>query len=266
MANFEGNLLKMASELSEQVVYQLPLGNKLLKLNELIGNQINLVYKNEINCVACGQKTNKSFAQGYCYRCFVSAPETSECVLKPELCQAHVGISRDMEWSNNHCLTEHIVYLAISSDLKVGVTRATQVPTRWIDQGAWKAIKLASTPNRYLAGVIEVELKRHMSDKTSWQKMLQNKIASQIDLVEEKQKAWELLPPELQEYVVDDDSITKIIYPVIEYPEKLKSVSFDKTNEISGVLWGIKGQYLIFKDGQVFNVRAHSGYKVNFGY
>ena len=148
-------------------------------------------FLDEINCISCGPRTNKSFGQGFCYRCFITVPETSECVLRPELCQAHLGISRDMEWSKNHCLTEHYVYLAISSELKVGITRASQIPTRWIDQGASKAIKLASTPNRYLAGKIEVELKKFMSDKTNWQRMLQNKTVENVNLIEEKQKAWE---------------------------------------------------------------------------
>jgi hypothetical protein len=266
MDSIEGNLLKMKSELSEHVKYQLPVGNNYLKMNELIGKNIILKYTGEINCISCGAKTTKSFAQGFCYKCMVSAPEVSECVLRPELCKAHLGISRDMKWSEGHCLTDHFVYLAISSDLKVGVTRSTQIPTRWIDQGAWKAIKLATTPNRYLAGQIEVELKNHMSDKTNWQKMLQNKLATDFDLIEEKQKAWEFLDEELKQYVIDDDLIIEIIYPVIEYPEKVKSLSFDKTPEISGTLWGIKGQYLIFKGGQVLNIRAHSGYKIIMTY
>jgi hypothetical protein len=258
------HLLKMKTWLSEQVVYELPVGESFINMNELIGKDIKLNFTGEIHCISCGAKTTKSFAQGYCYKCMISAPETSECVLRPELCQAHLGVSRDMDWSEDHCLTDHYVYLALSSGLKVGVTRAGQVPTRWIDQGAWKAIKLAMTPNRYLAGTIEVELKKHMSDKTNWQKMLQNILAKDLDLIEEKQKAWELLDGDLQQYVIDDDEITEINYPVIEYPEKVKSMSFDKTVEISGTLWGIKGQYLIFKDGQVLNVRTHSGYKISF--
>jgi hypothetical protein len=259
---YEGNLLKMKSELSGKVIYQLPINDKYIKINDFIGKEIKFKFLSQINCVSCGAKTNKSFTQGYCYKCFISVPETSECILKPELCQAHHGISRDMKWSERHCLTNHFVYLAISSELKVGVTRETQIPTRWIDQGAWKAIILAMTPNRFLAGQIEVELKKYMSDKTNWQKMLQNKIDDHVDLLEEKQKAWELLDEELQQYVIDDDEITEIKYPVIEYPEKVKSINFNKIKEYNGILWGIKGQYLMFKDGHVLNIRAHSGYKI----
>lgn len=262
----EGNILKMKTVLAEQVIYQLPVGEELILMNELIGKEINLSFTGEINCISCGVKTAKSFAQGYCYKCLISAPEASECVLRPELCQAHLGISRDMKWSEGHCLTDHYVYLAVSSALKVGVTRSSQIPTRWIDQGAWKAIKLAMTPNRYLAGKIEVELKKYMNDKTNWQKMLQNVLAADINLIDEKQKAWELLDEELQQYVIDDDVITEINYPVLEYPDKVKSVSFDKVDEVKGILLGIKGQYLIFNDGRVLNLRTHSGYKIRFIY
>lgn len=252
----------MKSHYENPIQYHLPVGDELVDMNQLIGKDIELEFSGEIYCVSCGKITKKSFAQGYCYPCFVSVPETSECILRPELCRAHEGISRDMEWSEEHCLQDHYVYLAVSSGLKVGVTRATQVPTRWIDQGAWKAIKLAKTPNRYLAGEIEVVLKTYMSDKTSWQKMLKNDIAEGIDLEDEKQKAWELLDEELQQYIVDDDEIMEIKYPVTAYPLKVKSLNFDKLPVIKGKLAGIKGQYLIFEDNSVLNVRRHTGYKV----
>jgi len=258
----QGILSKMKSTYKNPIQYHLPIGNELLDMNQLIGKEIQFEFSGEIHCVSCGKTTKKSFAQGYCYPCFVTVPETSECILRPELCRAHEGVSRDMKWSENHCLQDHYVYLAVSSGLKVGVTRSTQVPTRWIDQGAWKAIKLAKTPNRYLAGEIEVALKEYMSDKTSWQKMLKNDIAQNIDLEDEKQKAWELLDEELQQYIVDDDEVLEIKYPVLAYPAKVKSLNFDKLPVIKGKLVGIKGQYLIFADNTVLNIRRHTGYKV----
>jgi hypothetical protein len=266
MASLEGNISKMKTSLSGQVFYELPIGNGFVSMNQLVGTKISMTFLHQINCMHCGAKTSKSFAQGYCYKCFISAPETSDCVLRPELCQAHLGISRDMEWAKGHCLTDHYVYLAISSGLKVGVTRASQVPTRWIDQGAWKAIKLAQTPHRQLAGQIETALKKHISDKTHWQKMLKNVLADDISLIDEKQKAWELLEAGLQQYVIEDDTIVEIHYPVIAYPEKVTSMSFDKTTEIEGFLQGIKGQYLIFDGGRVLNIRTHSGYMIQFSY
>ena len=163
-----GSVRKMKSELSETVKYSLPIGEKELEMNDFLGKEISLEYMGEIHCIKCGRKINKSFSQGFCYPCFTKAPETEECVLRPELCRAHVGVARDMEYATKHCLTEQVVYLSLTSGLKVGVTRGSQVPVRWIDQGAVKAIELARTPNRFTAGELEVALKAHMSDKTNW--------------------------------------------------------------------------------------------------
>ncbi|MCX6258517.1 MAG: DUF2797 domain-containing protein [Bacteroidia bacterium] len=244
------------------VQYILALGDQEIHMNDLLGKKVVIRYLHQINCIACGRLTSKSFAQGYCYPCFISSPETEECVLRPELCRAHLGIARDMEWSEKHCLQEHIVYLALSSDVKVGVTRKSQVPIRWIDQGAWKAIRLAATENRYQAGLIEVALKQHMTDKTNWQHMLKNVLAAGTDLLTEKEKAIRHIPPELNRFISNDDEITEIHYPVLEYPQKVKSFSLDDTSEFSGLLTGIKGQYLIFSNGQVINIRKHGGYLV----
>ena len=259
----QGVLLKMHTEYGDEVSYYLSLGPDMINMNELLGETIEFEFKGVIHCIRCGMITRKSFAQGFCYPCFTTAPETSDCVLRPELCRAHEGKSRDMKWSKDHCLQDHFVYLAVSSGLKVGVTRSSQIPTRWIDQGAWKAIRLAKTPNRFLAGQIEVALKTQMSDKTNWRHMLINEIDSNIDLLEEKKAASGFLTKELLAYLSPDDEIVEINYPVIQYPSKVKSLSFDKLNTIGGKLSGIKGQYLIFSDGSVLNIRKHNGYLVN---
>jgi len=252
----------MSAELSSPVNYTLVLGTEKILMNPILGKHIKISYLNEINCIRCGRKTSKSFHQGYCYPCFMTAPETDDCILNPELCRAHEGISRDMEWSKNNCLQDHYVYLAISSGLKVGVTRKSQIPTRWIDQGASRAIKIAQTPNRFLAGIIEVDLKKYFADKTNWRNMLVNKIDTETQLIEQKSKARALIKKDLLKYFIDDDTITELNYPVIEYPQKVNSVSFDNNPVIEAILIGIKGQYLIFNDGTVFNVRKHNGYKV----
>ena len=252
----------MKNNLGIPVQYELPIGNEQVSMNKLIGKYIILKYENQINCIACNRKTNKSFAQGFCYPCFINSPETSECILRPELCQAQDGIARNMEWAEKHCLQNHFVYLAISSGVKVGVTRSEQIPTRWIDQGAWKAIKFSKTPNRYLAGLIEVALKEHISDRTHWQRMLKNQLIENVNLLDEKKKMINHLSDELKIYVSKENQITEIKYPVKKYPEKVKSLSFDKMHEIKGKLSGIKGQYLIFDNGEVLNIRKHNGYEV----
>ena len=160
MIKLEGNIKKMRAEFKAPIQYSALLSDQIMPLNEHIGSHIKLEWSGIIHCVKCKNKTNKSFFQGFCYPCFISAPESSECILKPELCQAHEGISRDMEWSKIYCLSDHYVYLSLTSGVKVGVTRYTQIPTRWIDQGAIKAIEIAELPNRFLAGVSEVELKK----------------------------------------------------------------------------------------------------------
>ncbi len=259
---YNGTLLKMETKLANPVEYELPIGDELVYMNNLIGKYIAFKWLKEIYCVACGRKTNKSFSQGFCYPCFLNAPETSECIFRPELCQAQDGIARDMDWAEHHCLQNHFVYLAISSGVKVGVTRSGQIPARWVDQGAWQAIKLAQTPNRYTAGLIEVALKAYISDRTNWQRMLKNQLIEGVDLKEKKKEMIAHLSPELQDYESGENEITEINYPVNEYPEKVKSLSFDKLEEIYGRLWGIKGQYLIFDDGTVLNVRKHTGYLV----
>lgn len=256
----------METEPGVPVSYHLRSPEKKIVVNELIGKEIKLAYQNQINCIRCGALTKTSFAQGYCYPCFISAPETEDCVLRPELCQAHLGIARDMEFAEGHCLIDHFVYLALSGGLKVGVTRNTQKPFRWIDQGAEKAIIVAKTPNRFLAGSIEVALKRHFQDKTNWRKMLGAESFGNFDLQEEKHKALAVLHPDFAQYAYKDDEITIIQYPVSEYPLKIKSLSFDKVPVIQDVLTGIKGQYLLFKSGDVINIRKHGGYKVELSY
>jgi hypothetical protein len=254
-----GPITKMSTRLAQPVEYSLTLGNIDVAVNSLVGKSITLKWLNEIRCMNCGRVTKKSFAQGYCYPCFASIPETEECVLKPELCRAHEGVARDMVWAQEHCLQDHFVYLAVSSEMKVGVTRQSQVPTRWIDQGASKAIKLARTPNRFLAGCIELALKNYLTDKTNWRNMLTNKLAN-VDLLSEKKRIAALLPDDLKAYVTEEDEITEINYPSIAVPVKVNSIDIEKINPLSGVLTGIKGQYLILDNTNVINIRKYGGY------
>ena len=170
---------------------------------------------------------------------------------------------RDREWAEEHCLSDHYVYLSLTSGIKVGVTRYTQIPTRWIDQGAVKALKIAKTPNRYLAGVIEVVLKDFVSDRTAWQRMLKNEVLLDTDLYEYRKKLKCQLNNELGQYILNDEKEISIEYPINQYPNKIKSINLDKLKEFSGTLTGIKGQYLYINNENVINMRKYSAYYFN---
>ncbi len=257
-----GTLHKMRTIHADTVQYALVLDGIEVSLNELLGKHLTLSFQHRIFCVVCGRETKKAFGQGFCYPCFMNAPENAECIIRPELCRGHLGEGRDPEWEKNHHVQPHYVYLALSSDVKVGVTRLTQVPTRWIDQGASEAILFAKVPYRQLAGAIEVDLKKYLPDKTHWQKMLKNQVAQDVDLRERKSAASVLLDESLREYVCPDDTLTVMNYPVLRYPQKIVSLNLLKTPEVGGVLEGIKGQYLLFAGGGVINLRNHSGFQV----
>ncbi|MGC6490864.1 MAG: DUF2797 domain-containing protein [Flavobacteriales bacterium] len=259
----KGSLLKMKSELKSPIQYHLPIGEHSIDMNALIGRSIRFSFDNKIICTNCGSKTYKSFNQGLCYPCFKSSPIASECIIHPEKCRAHLGEGRDMEWERKYHLTPQIVYLSLTANAKVGITRKPQIPTRWIDQGAVQTIVLAETPNRYLAGMIEVTLKQFIADKTLWQKMLKNDINPDINLVDLKRELIDYLPADLRQYVLDDTELNDLEYPVIQYPLKVKSMSFDKFEVIEGTLTGIKGQYLMFDNLNVLNIRKHQGYVVS---
>lgn len=257
-----GNIKKMEVFKEEVIKYSLPIGETKVAMNDLIGKAISMEYLGKIHCIRCGRETKRSFAQGYCYPCFTTAPETEECVLRPELCRAHEGVARDMKYAATHCLTDQVVYLSFTSGMKVGVTRLSQVPTRWIDQGAIRAIEFARIPNRYTAGLIEVAMKDHIADKTNWRKMLSGSDPGEIDLLAEKHRLSVLVQPELAGYISNDNRIWEMVYPVDQYPEKIRSLNFEKDRVISGVLTGIKGQYLMLDSNRVINMRNFGGYLI----
>lgn len=259
---YQGVLSKMQTEFGNPIQYYLVFESDFLNMNQLLNKEIEIRFEG-YQCLNCG-KNNKIYRQGFCYDCFYSSPAVGDWIMKPELSTAHLGIAdRDLDYESKVQLQPHIVYLALSSEVKVGVTRKSQVPTRWIDQGAEKAISIVEVPNRYLAGVTEVALKNHFSDKTNWRKMLTNDIVA-IDLIESRSKTQNLLPQEVQEYFyTEKNDLYEMHYPVLSYPKKINSLSLEKTSNFKGKLMGIKGQYLIFEDGTVFNVRASEGYVVS---
>ena len=260
-----GNLHKMKTELVQGTAqYYLILNSHTVNMNACIGKEITFEHSGNINCIKCGVQVKKTFAQGFCYPCFSTAPETEECVLKPELCRAHEGIARDMTYAESHCLISQYVYLAQTGTVKVGVTRSTQIPTRWIDQGAERAMIIAQTPNRHLAGVIEVALKKHVNDKTNWRTMLSKSNTNEQDLLQVYSKIATILPESLRQYLVPEQTMHTINFPGVESQTPVRSYNFDKTPIVKGVLTGIKGQYLIFEQGYVINIRKFGGYFVSF--
>ncbi|HRO75564.1 MAG TPA: DUF2797 domain-containing protein [Crocinitomicaceae bacterium] len=258
----QGNLSKMHVRQGEQVHYNLRFDGQEINMNERIGKPFSMQWTGAIFCMNCGTKTKTSFSQGYCYRCFQSVPECAECVIRPELCEAHLGKGRDIVWEQENHNQPHVVYLAATDTIKVGITRKTNIFTRWIDQGAKSTLIFAETPNRYQAGLIEVALKDFLTDKTNWRNMLMDKTSLFTDLIEEKWRVAEELPRDISDFVTEDEQVHHFNYPVLSYPTKVNSINLEKEIQFTRNLVGIRGQYLIFDDGNVINFRKYGGYNV----
>jgi hypothetical protein len=265
-----GLMRKLQSRLSSPVDYQLPLGDTLTPMNALLEKTVRLRFTGLIQCVHCGRNTSKSFNQGYCYPCFQTLAQCDSCIIHPEKCHHDQGTCREPAWGEEFCMQDHIVYLANSSGIKVGITRATQIPTRWIDQGAVQALPIIRVRSRLQSGALEVMFRQHVADKTNWRDMLRE--GDQIvDLPAEKNNLLELCRNDLQEMtqrfgfhaisVIQGIEPVEIVYPVHGYPEKISSFNFDKDPLIEGTLLGIKGQYLMFDKG-VINLRRYGGYNI----
>ncbi len=257
------NLKKLTVSNGDPIQYKLHIDDELVLLNDFIGKKLKIEFTGNIYCKRCGNLTKKSYFQGFCYPCFKNAPEAAPCIIRPELCQAHLGEGQHIEWEQQHHNKPHAVYLAISSAVKVGVTTENNIPTRWIDQGASYAVTIAKTPNRYLAGAIEVELKNHFTDRTHWQKMLRNDVLHDADFQGAFNLVQKSLSDKLQKHLYFNDSnIFTGRFPVLQYPSKIVSFNPEKSPYIEGVLTGIKAQYLMFDAKNVLNVRKFEGYEV----
>ncbi len=254
---FKGVLKKMTTEMGTPVRYFLNLDNDFIEINQLLDRTLKLEFAGTM-CLNCND-SKPIFRQGFCKRCFFESPSVGDWVMRPELSKAHLGEEdRDLEYEKRVQLKPHLVYLALSSHLKVGVTRQSQVPTRWIDQGAHEAVGILEVPNRYLAGIAEVSLKAHFSDKTNWRKMLQNDYQD-VTWDQAIGQACAGLPEELKQYQIEGQNLTIITFPVLQYPEKVKSLNLERENSYTGILKGIKGQYLLFEDQTVYNIRSNEG-------
>lgn len=261
--NYEGVLTKMQTENGSPIQYYLVFENDFLNVNQLLDKTITLDFVG-YQCLNC-RLSKKIYRQGFCYDCFFEIPQAADWIIRPELSKAHLGQEdRDLAYEQKVQLQPHIVYLANSSNVKVGVTRKAQVPTRWIDQGAHEAIEIVEVPNRYLAGVTEVALKEHVSDKTNWRSMLKNDVKDE-SLTDWRDKLRPFIPEEAIPYYLENNAETHLEFPVLQYPEKPKSLNLEKTPNFEGKLTGIKGQYFIFEDNTVFNIRGNEGYVVRIG-
>ena len=265
---YQGNLHKMHSRHEETVVYELELSGKTLRLNDWLGEKIAIEYLQQIDCIHCGRKINKSFNQGFCYPCFISLAQCDICIMSPERCHFHLGTCREPEWGLSHCMKPHVVYLSNTSGAKVGITRESQLPTRWIDQGAIQALPILRVSKRYYSGLIETAFKKHLSDRTNWRIMLKNEVEP-LDLYQIFDNCWSSVAAELDDEVTEDieiiaskDGNQNFHYPARRYPSKIVSFNLDKTPRLEGQLDAIKGQYLILDNG-VINIRKYAGYLVS---
>jgi hypothetical protein len=266
-----GPLRKMETRLQDTVQYELPLGEARVAMNDLVGSKLLLRHEGDIHCVHCGRKTRKSFSQGYCYPCFTSLAQCDSCIVSPEKCHYHQGTCRQPEWGEENCMIEHVVYLANTSGVKVGITRGSQVPTRWMDQGAVQALPIFRVSTRQQSGLVETAFKPHVADRTNWRTMLKGEIET-LDLRAERDRLLAVTASEigalqarfgLQAIQPDSEAVAVTInYPVQEYPLKVASHNLDKTPELRGTLNGIKGQYLILDTG-VINMRKYGGYHIS---
>ncbi len=266
---WEGNLRKMRTWLDGDAQYALPLYDILQKadeipMNDLIGSTIKINFQDAIHCIVTGKKIKKAFGEGLSFDAFQKSPLAAESIFRPELSRIHEGIAlRDFDWEQEHHNKPHYVYLSLTAGIKVGVTRTVNIPSRWIDQGASQAIAFAETPYRQLAGLVEVELAKHISDKTNWRNMLKNVKTNERSLADELLNIIPFLSEDLRKYLISDPQQLDIPFPVLAYPEKVNSIKLDAQKEVHGKLMGIKAQYLILDEGRVLNIRSHAGYRVS---
>lgn len=257
---YEGVLKKMQTEIGNPIQYYMLFDSDFLNINQVLDKNIKIEFI-KFQCLNCGND-RPIYRQGFCKSCFFEIPSAGDWIMRPELSTAHLDQEdRDLAYEKKVQLQPHIVYLANSSNVKVGVTRKGQIPTRWIDQGAHEAIEIVEVPNRYLAGITEVALKDYVGDKTNWRTMLTNTVVNE-NLLEWREKLKLYIPEEALPYYLENKIETQLEFPVLQYPSKVKSLNLSKTPSFKGKLKGIKGQYLIFEDNTVFNVRGSEGYYV----
>lgn len=266
-----GPLRKMQPELGDPATYWLRVGDQDIKLNDFLKKPIQIDFLGKMSCIQCARTIKKTFQQGYCFPCMQRINDCDNCMLHPERCHVEKGTCSKNDWAHEHCYQEHYVYLANSSGLKVGITRHNNIPMRWLDQGASAALPILKVANRRQAGLVEIIFKKYVNDKTNWREMLKNNVPI-IDLLAERDRLLKCVEDELQllqkSYdpgaisILENQSVVSIHYPIVTFPAKILSLSLDKTPSVSGILEGVKGQYLLLDSG-VINIRKFGGYWVS---
>lgn len=273
MQTYSGHLAKMKTTKGDLVEYQLPLDHLLIPLNELLGRTVSLQFSGVIHCQNCGRKIKKTYDEGHCYPCTMSLACADMCIVRPELCHYAQGTCREPAWGLANCMTPHLVYLANSSGLKVGITREVNIPQRWMDQGAHQALPILRVHTRLQSGLLETMFKQQVADKTDWRRMLSGEPEA-MDLKAERERLSAACAATLEHYRLEwgvaavevlDREVEQFAYPVLRYPKKVKSVSLEKQGTLEGTLEGVKGQYLIFDTG-VINIRKYSAYQVKVSF
>ncbi|UCJ15039.1 DUF2797 domain-containing protein [Pseudomonas sp. MM211] len=265
-----GAMSKMTTQLDAPVQYAFRLGDEQIAVNPMIGKTVRLEFLGAIHCSHCGRRTKTSFSQGYCYPCMQKLAQCDLCIMSPERCHYDAGTCRDPGWGEQFCMTDHVVYLANSSGIKVGITRATQIPTRWIDQGATQALPIMRVATRQQSGFVEDLLRSQVADKTNWRALLKGD-ATPVDLLAVREQIFHACAEgidTLQQRFglqavqpLNEQSVVDIRYPIEGYPAKITSFNLDKNPVAEGTLLGIKGQYLMFDTG-VINIRKYTAYQI----
>jgi hypothetical protein len=256
-----GFLRGFSHEYGSPIKFILRLSESEIPLNGWIGERLQIQFLQEIRCIHCQKKIKKTYNSGYCYPCFIELAENDLCIIKPHECHYEKGTCRDKTFALTHCMVPHYVYLAISSGLKVGLTRKGNQMKRWTDQGAIQAIPIAELPTRKLAGELEFELSNYIHDKTDWRKMLKGNM-DEIQLLEKRNEIIKYVPEFYKKYLLEESKMFEFLYPQIETIQKIKTYDLEKFPFFSDRLIGIKGNYLIFEEA-VMNVKKYTGYKVS---
>lgn len=262
-----------ASPVTLAVSYETPGGAALSR-----GQRLSFRHTGRFECVACGRDAKKLF-DGFCFPCLKGKAQADACVMSPHLCHFGQGTCREPDWGLSFCYQPHYVYLSYTDKFKVGITRESQVPARWIDQGATAATLVARVASRHQAGVLEKILTEVVSDRSHWSNMLKagnaRPSAEDVQAKHAEVRAFlsthpmvasggHLVPfpgeasPRPIEFLAP--RVVYLEFPLPDVmPAKIVSSNLDKSPTVEGEVLGAKGQYVFFADA-VFNVRRHEGY------